>query len=102
MRTESPGRTPEGARRADARDRHLRHLAGMLRDCHAADTPVWSDYRAWIDLIAVQRPDQCARIARSSVDAASGGSGRKAPSAGIVRSARNDGSDSSRYASSPS
>jgi hypothetical protein len=50
-----------------------------------------------------QRPDQSAdRIARSSGEAPCGGSARKAPSAGLLRSARNDGSDSNRNASSPS
>ena len=36
------------ARRADARQRHLHHLAEALRTCRHADEPAWASYRRWL------------------------------------------------------
>ena len=36
------------ARRAEARDRHLRHLTDVLAACRHAHQPAWASYRDWL------------------------------------------------------
>ncbi len=42
------GEAALAARRADARERHVRHLAEALRTCRHADEPTWASYRHWL------------------------------------------------------
>jgi hypothetical protein len=54
-------RTPEAelaARRAEARERHLRHLTELLRTCRHADEPVWASYRGWLAQLAAAPADE--------------------------------------------
>lgn len=55
----TPGTTAAAmtARRDEARQRHLRHLAGMVAACRFADAPVWAELLAWLRReLATARP----------------------------------------------
>jgi hypothetical protein len=48
------------ARRADARERHVRHLAEALRTCRHADQQAWASYRHWLEQLPARSRPQLA------------------------------------------
>lgn len=49
------------ARRAEARERHLRHLTETLRTCRYADEATWASYRRWLAHLGSPRGDGAGR-----------------------------------------